>query len=96
MAGARRGRKKDPRRGGDPFSLRKEKIPGGLIEDAHRALVQVGPPVQLFLDRRDGTHFLIEGVKLVHRARGETGRETGRRPVQNLVTGSGQILSLGN
>jgi hypothetical protein len=33
-------------------------------------VVQVGPPVQLFLDRRDGSHFLIEGVKLDHRARG--------------------------
>ena len=58
-----------PAVGGDPFSVGEKRSPAEWTSMADGAVVQVGPPVQLFLDRRDGPHFLIEGVKLDHRAR---------------------------
>jgi hypothetical protein len=36
-----------------------------------RTVVQVGPPVQLFLDRRAGTLSFNRGPKLAHRATGQ-------------------------
>ena len=66
------------------------------LNTAQRAVDQVGPADHKFLVRRDGSHFLIEGVKLVHRVRGGDRTEARTRPAQKLVTGSGQIVSLGN
>jgi hypothetical protein len=59
------------------------------LNTAQRAVDQVGPADHTFLVRRDGSHFLIEGVKLVHRAKG--GADGNRDPT---CTESGHRVGL--